>query len=426
MNGQQQPQETIRQWYDRTTKKARSGLMWCCAISIVGGACFFAFAPLKLAQFMQTANGAVTIPIAGGIWIAAFVYIFLVPSREVGFRSQESIEQTTALLSDAVEKKIKPALEVWLRIGGRVEAELNNGLMDQIKGAVKDLREATLKITNSAENSNGEIKKFTDDAKPAIEALKNLHDKIDKGFGGDFVENLKMAVESVKQMSLPPMDPGMPAMSMPPKEPKIDKALSMIARKPKSTIPPPPLAAPAEAPAASVPVVVPSAPAAAPVPVVQGPTVVPATTVPVGASIPIMVPTAIGQNASPITTQQVPQAPSLTPTPSPSSRFAPAPAPSPVVQGNGAPAMGSAPVQMVLPQAPQRQAPQVPQRPGPELSGSRPPQRGPRPGEVELPLNQKSRPVVVTPVTPQQMGVPVQSGPVPMVMAPQVIQRAEG
>ena len=86
--------ESIRQWYQRTTSKARMSLVWVSAISIVFGVLFFLYAPLKLAQFMQTANGAVTIPIAGGIWIAAFVYIFLVPSREVGFRSQESIEQT--------------------------------------------------------------------------------------------------------------------------------------------------------------------------------------------------------------------------------------------------------------------------------------------------------------------------------------------
>jgi hypothetical protein len=432
--------ETIRQWYDRTTSKARMGLIWCCAISIVFGACFFAFAPLKLAQFMQTANGAVTIPIAGGIWIAAFVYIFLVPSREVGFRSQESIEQTQQILGDAVKKKIEPALEVWLRIGNRVETELNNGLMDQIKSTIKDLREATLKVTNSAETSNGEIKKFTEDAKPAIDALKGLNDKIDKNLGGDFVDNLKMAIESVKHMSLPPMDPGMPVQM---KEPKIDKALSMISsskQKPKPVIPAPPLAAP-EAPASAPPpaIVVPApAPAVAPpvpvvtpvaVPTMQGPVVVPAAAPVTPAPIPVMVPTPVVQNVSPVVTQPVPQAPALTPASPPASRFAPAPPP----VAHGGPgsqqpvAMNSAPVQMVLPANPmQRQAPPpMPQKPAPELSGSRP-QRSPRPGEVELPLNQKSRPVVVVPVAPQQMGVAVQNGPVPMVMAPQVIQRAEG
>jgi len=419
--GQQQPQETIRQWYDRTTSKARMGLMWCCAISIVFGACFFAFAPLKLAQFMQTANGAVTIPIAGGIWIAAFVYIFLVPSREVGFRSQESIEQTQKILSDAVEKKINPALEIWLRIGARVELELTNGLMDQIKGTIKDLREATLKVTNSAETSNGEIKKFAADAKPALDALKGLNEKIDRNLGGDFVENLKLAIESVKQMSLPPMDPGMPVQA---KEPKIDKALSMISKKPKSSIPPPPLAAP-EVPAPA-PSAVTHTPIVAPValPTVQGPTVVPAGAPVAPAPIPVMVPTPVVQNVSSVATQPVAQAPALTPTPSPASRFAPAPPPAAVLQGGQAPAsMGSAPVQMVLPPTPAHR--QGAPAPSPEMSGNRP-TRGPRPGEVELPLSQKSRPVVVTPVAPQQMGVPVQSGPVPMVMAPQVIQRAEG
>lgn len=426
----QEKMESIRQWYDRTTSKARQTLMWACALSLVGGACFFAFAPLKLAQFMQTANGAVTIPIAGGIWIAAFVYIFLVPSREVGFRSQESIEQTTKILEDAVEKQIKPALAVWNRIGARIEVELNAGLMTQIKDTIKNLQDATAKVTHSAESSNGEIKKFTEDAKkfgeesrPAIEALKNLNDRIDKSLGGDFVDNLKAALESVKHMSLPPPD-----VSGPVKELKVDKALSMISKKPtpKPVIPPPPLAreeAPTPVPAittnpVAIPAVVPPSPVVAPVPTSGTPVVVPSST-------PVMVPTQIMQSAVPVMTQPVAQAPSLTPTPS--SRFSPAPPPSPVM-GGGAPTpapigMGQAPIQVVLPPSPLQRAPEVSApRPMPPPRQDRPP----RPGEVELTLTQKSKPVIVTPVAPQQMGVAVQGGPVPMVMAPQVIERAQG
>jgi hypothetical protein len=434
--GQQKPAEkpeTIRQWYDRTTSKARMSLFWVSGVSIIFGVLFFMFAPLKLAQFMQTANGAVTIPIAGGIWIAAFVYIFLVPSREVGFRSQESIEQTVEILNNAVENKIRPALEIWQRVGEKLEGELDGGLLAQIQDVIKTIKETSAKITVSVEMSNGEIKQFTSDAKPAIEALKRIQDKLEGGVLGDaFLDDFRAAVASVKHMSLPPPEANAPA-----KEPKVDKALAMISKKPVAKpIPPPPLVtqapmietpaqapvsvlAPAPAPAASqasMPVVIPSAPMQAPE---QAP-VVPQN------QVPVMVPTQVAHSPVPMTTQPVAQLQS-TSVPSPSSRFAPAPPPTMVMQNQGsmqqkplqqAPApVAQAPVQIVLPFS--RQA----EMPPPELPSS----LRSKAGSINLPFTQKSKPVVVVPVASQQMRANVPSGgPIPMVGAPQVIQRAEG
>jgi len=417
MSGQQKQgkAESIREWYQRTTSKARMTLVWVSSVSIIFGVLFFMYAPLKLAQFMQTANGAVTIPIAGGIWIAAFVYIFLVPSREVGFRSQESIEQTVDILNEAVEKRIKPALEIWQRIGARVEGELNAGLMDQIKNSIKELREATTKITHSAENSNGEIRKFADDARPAVEALKRVQEKFDNTMNTGFLDDLQSAVASLKHLSLPAPD-----VNVPIKEPKLDKALSVISKRPtpKPVIPPPPLntASPVEAPAqasatvpapTSMPVVIP-----APSSGLSNPAVAPA-------AIPVMVPTSVGQNQAPIMTQPVTGSPSMTPTPG--SRFSPAPPPTPVVQGsNGTPSPvgGQVPVQIVLPPS---SSPR--QAPAPEIPA---PSRSSRPGEVDLPMTQRSRPVIVTPIAQQTNGVVASGAPLQMVGAPQVIQRSEG
>lgn len=431
MNGQQpvmEKPETIRQWYDRTTSRMRVFLTLFTAIAIVGGVVFFFLVPHAVNVKLQTFNGAITIPISALIWILAFVYIFLVPSREVGFRSQESIEQTVEILNNAVENRIKPALETWQRIGARVEGELNGGLMAEIKASVKELRDAAAKITNSAETSNGEIKKFAEDAKPALDALKRINEKIENNLGGEFVDDLRAAVASVKHMSLPPPDATGPA-----KEPKVDKALSMISKKPapKPVIPPPPLVTPAAeapapvavqvpAPAATPVVVVPVAPTpvAAPVPVPQNQNVAPSP-------IPVMVPTQVAQNQMPVMTQPVAQAASIAAA-APANRFAPAPPPSPVVQGKGqgqGPVQtptpinsGHTPVQIVLPFSSSQKAP--------EMSGPHRP--SPRHGEVELTLTQKSRPVVVVPVQQQQMGVSIPNGTVPMVGAPQVIQRAEG
>lgn len=417
MNGQQkqgaEKPESIRQWYNRTTSKMRVFLTIFTAIAIVGGVVFFFAVPHAVNVKLQTFNGAIVIPIAALIWILAFVYIFLVPSREVGFRSQESIEQTVDILHNAVENKIRPALETWQRIGSRVEAELNAGLMNQIKDSLKELRDATAKITNSAENSNGEIKKFADDARPAIDALKRVQEKFDTTMSSGFLDDLQAAVASMKHLSLPAPD-----ASVPIKEPKLDKALSVISKKPapKPVIPPPPLntVVPVETPApsplpvqTSTPVVVVPAPSGLSNPAVAPP------------GMPVMVPTSIGQNQAPMVTQPVTGTPSLTPTPG--NRFTPAPPPSPVIQGSNqvqAPVGGQVPVQIVLPpSSSQRQAPEV-QAPASMRSS--------RPGEVDLPMTQKSRPVVVTPIAQQTSGVVPTGTPLQMVGAPQVIQRSEG
>jgi hypothetical protein len=105
MDNQQINEESIRHWYDRTTSRARKLLLWSSIIAVIGGVFFFSFASQKAATFIQTANGAVTIPIAGGIWIASFVYIFLVPSREVGFRSQEWIEMAVTMMQKTIDKR---------------------------------------------------------------------------------------------------------------------------------------------------------------------------------------------------------------------------------------------------------------------------------------------------------------------------------
>jgi len=457
--------ESIRQWYNRTTSKMRSWLAVMTAFSIIGGVTFFCLVPHTASMRLQTFNGAITIPIAALIWILAFVYIFLVPSREVGFRGQESIEQTVDLLNTAVKKNIEPALEIWQRIGKRMEEELNSGLLDQIKGTIKDLRDATSKITNSAETSNGELKKvsddtkkFVEDAKPAIDALKRIQERIESGLSGSFVDDLQAAVASMKHLSLPP-----PGENLAVKEPKVDKALTMISKKPSPKVPPPPLvvpAAPVETPAqiplpvavqtpiqvqTSVPVPIQNSEGGAlPVAVpVQAQTSVPAPiqnpergVMP--PSIPVMVPTQ-AQAQVPVSVTPVAQGPSAVP--APASRFAPAPAvvpTAPVMQGPGSFQPAGSPmgqtIQVVLPssrQAPQaspqipvtapvRQIPPPPKVQSPDLGS-----RGLRPGSVELPLTQKSKPVVVTPIHPQTqpMGVVMPSGPVQMVAAPHIIHR---
>lgn len=215
--------ETIRQWYKRTTDRWRRALFFATLAAIAAGAVVYMLASFHLLARLQTFNGALTIPISALIWILSFVYVFLVPSREVGFRSQESLEKSVELLEDAVEKKIAPAVEIWRKLGERVEKEFDAGFMDDFKSAVRELREAAAKIQASAENSNGELKRFTEDAKPALDALKRIQGRIENEFGTGFIEDLRVAVSGMKNMAAPPANPT---------EPNLDRALKVVMKKP--------------------------------------------------------------------------------------------------------------------------------------------------------------------------------------------------
>jgi hypothetical protein len=234
-------EESIRAWYERTTRRSRRILLFASITALLGGIVFISTVSLKTAQFVQTTMGAVGIPTAGAIWVAVFVYVFLVPSREVSFRSQESIEKTVDILNDAVERKLGPAVKVWERLGERLEKEIQAGLVEDVKKALTEIREASGKIEKSAENSNGEIKRLADDARPALEALQKLHARIEKNIGAEFVDDVKLAVRALRDMSTPPVPAGAPGAApgaaspgtAQPKvsEPDLEKALQIVSKK---------------------------------------------------------------------------------------------------------------------------------------------------------------------------------------------------
>lgn len=120
MSNMERREESIRAWYDRKTRHARMGLGIGAAAILVFAVIFFLLAPSWLNLKLQVFNGAVTIPFFGGLWLAAFIIIWLVPMREVGFRSQEVMEK----MMDATEAGRERAD----RLMGRFEK-----LMDQIE-----------------------------------------------------------------------------------------------------------------------------------------------------------------------------------------------------------------------------------------------------------------------------------------------------
>lgn len=213
--------ESIRQWYDRTTKPWRKGLGAAAVATLfVMVAVYFTTSVQTLAH-IQTFNGALTIPIWGGLWVLSFIFMFLIPSREASFRGQEAIERAIVLLTDAIEKKLSPAMDTWKKLGEQIQAELDKGLVTELRAAADKLKAAADKVQASAQTSNGELQKlaketkdFADEAKPALQALKRIQAKIEYEVNDGFFEKVSAAMESVRNMSLPasktekPHDPG--------------------------------------------------------------------------------------------------------------------------------------------------------------------------------------------------------------------------
>lgn len=201
--------EGVRAWYERTTRKWRK-LLFASALGAVAISILFYFGASRDTHLaLQVFNGAIVIPVAAAIWIAAFVYIFLVPNREVGFRSQEAIERTVEILDDAVEKKLSPAVAAWTRIGERIEKELPALIQE-----AKETFAAARKISERLEKTASTNEELAADARPAIEALRKISERFGKELENGLVEEARAAFVSIKSMAGVPKNPTEPDLGM--------------------------------------------------------------------------------------------------------------------------------------------------------------------------------------------------------------------
>lgn len=144
MNG-----EPIREWYRKTTHL--HGRLVAVSAFVVGpaGILLYTGLPQAVHAALQVFNGAYTIPAVAAIWIYAFVYLFLVPSRESGFRSVESVERSESLIERLVdeklpaywEKDVKPVLETWRKLGQRLEKRLDEPTLERIVTGLENMSE---------------------------------------------------------------------------------------------------------------------------------------------------------------------------------------------------------------------------------------------------------------------------------------------
>jgi hypothetical protein len=203
--------ESIREWYQRTTKRARRALFWSTLVSFAVMGLMWTCASTNTLTRLQTFNGALTVPLIGGLWIFAFIFMFLVPSREASFRAQETLEDGVRTLHKFAEEEVLPVIQIWERIGQRIEKEYPE-LKKRLEDSVADLKQTAQRVEKALEE-NGELVK---DARPVLAALKRIEDR----FEADLLDDMKDMVEAVKRMSgVPPTAPApkaeVPASSVP-------------------------------------------------------------------------------------------------------------------------------------------------------------------------------------------------------------------
>lgn len=193
--------ESIREWYRRTTGWAVKAIVFLTVCSVTTIGIMWCVASLPTLQRLQTANGALTIPLIGGIWIFGFIYLFLTPSREASFRGQESLEEAVEIVRAAMLEKIAPAAAIWSRIGEQMEQQLPQ-MTQKASETLDELRNAARNIDSAIQKNVG----FMEEARPAIDALKRIEHRVELEIQSGMFENMKAASESIKSLAGIPKD----------------------------------------------------------------------------------------------------------------------------------------------------------------------------------------------------------------------------
>jgi len=193
-----QPREGVRQWYDRTTRHWRKALVWATLVAMAGAVVFYCVGSLQVFSKIQTFNGALIIPVGAGLWMAAFVFIFLIPSREVGFRSQEWIEAAVVMLQKTIQDEIAPGARVWTRIGERIEKELP-AMIAEAREGIELVRTSARKIEEAVHKNE----KVATEVKPVVDALKRIEERIETEIKTGIIDEVRQAALAIQQFAGP-------------------------------------------------------------------------------------------------------------------------------------------------------------------------------------------------------------------------------
>jgi hypothetical protein len=180
--------ESIREWYRKTTKKSLVSLWWAAFFSSIGAVLFYVFAPPSVHLKLQVFNGAITIPVAGAIWIVSFILLWLVPMRETAFRSQESMERMESRFLE-LQKKAESAIGKVETAADKVNKMIDDGVVERVEGHMKAIRERIERDTKPLENPRRRDRSapLADPEPPAVslEDVERMEDALNAGYDGD-------------------------------------------------------------------------------------------------------------------------------------------------------------------------------------------------------------------------------------------------
>ena len=168
------PNETMRQWYTRKTRGALRALFGATAIVLIAAVLLWNLAGMPFLARMQTFNGALIIPCFGGIWIAAFLFIWLIPMRELSFRGQESLDRMEERTQRALEDEFIPTARVWRRIGEKVEKDLIPRIEKITKEAEARIGPAAESVRRLENTAEGKLGLLVADVRDAADAVKKF------------------------------------------------------------------------------------------------------------------------------------------------------------------------------------------------------------------------------------------------------------
>lgn len=230
-DAQEKPKpESIRSWWTKKTRRVTRALVVASVVSFVGSLIFFKLAPPETVARLQVFNGAMTLPLGGALWLAAFIFQFLIPSREVAFRSQETLERTETRIQESVnglENFLKndatPALETFKKLLATFEATYFKNIQDTIYVCQYAAKHAV----ETADRTEKRVREIHQDAAPVIEAAGRILGQIEKSIQQGILEEIHTAATATS--TLGPVKGGATT-------PNLSRALESLRKRPVSPL----------------------------------------------------------------------------------------------------------------------------------------------------------------------------------------------
>lgn len=221
----------IREWWTRKTKKVSRYILISSIVSLIASMLFFEYAPPALIARIQIFNGAMTLPVGGAIWIAAFIFQFLIPSREVAFRSQETLERTELRVKESLEKFDKfmteeagPAIQLLRKTVEAFETRYSKN----IETTVDACQDAARDAVETAQRTETMARELHREALPMIQTAARVIEKVDKALNGGLLAQIGLLAKGAQTMG--EVKGGATV-------PDLNRALTSLKKKPEARTP---------------------------------------------------------------------------------------------------------------------------------------------------------------------------------------------